>query len=184
MARKFTPFAILFLLIGSLTLVWRQVRADEAADAGPGGPPFANDAGPDQLDVSKYPEEIQADYHKFAQRCSQCHTLARPINSQYLQLTADEQKEAKEKEPELLTNDKIWHVGDNVWADYVTKMKSKPGAIIRASEFDKIVAFLVYDSKVRKTGANREEWKAQRQKLLDDFKAKNPKRYSELYGKP
>ena len=45
-------------------------------------------------------------------------------------------------------------------------MQGKPGAIIRASEFDKIVAFLVYDSKVRKTGAAKESWKTARQKLL------------------
>jgi hypothetical protein len=158
----------------------RWVRAD---DEGPGGPPFPNDAGEAQLDVSKYPADIQADYKIFARRCSQCHNLARPLNSQYLQLTKEEQAAAKTKEPALFKDAKLWQVSDTVWTDYVKKMQGKPGAIIRPSEFDKIVGFLVYDSKVRKTGANLESWRAARQKLLDDFKKSNPKRYAEIFGK-
>ena len=156
-------------------------RADDAD--GPGGPPFPNDAGEAQLDVSKYPADIQADYRIFARRCSQCHNLARPLNSQFLQLTPGEQAAAKQKEPDLFKEAKIWQVGDSLWADYVKKMQGKPGAIIRPSELDKIIGFLVYDSKARKTGASRETWRAARQKLVDDFKKSNPKRYEEIFGK-
>src|ERR1017187_9091638 len=68
----------------------RAAMADDAD--GPGGPPCPNDAGEAQLDVAKYPADIQADYRIFARRCSQCHNLARPLNSQFLQLTAEEQR--------------------------------------------------------------------------------------------
>ena len=171
------PFVLVACLFVMPSLV---VRAD---DAGPGGPPYPNDAGQAEVDVASYPQDIQADYKIFARRCSQCHSLARPLNSQFLQLTADEQKSAKDKELDLFKDNKIWQVSDSVWTDYVKKMQSKPGAIIRASEFDKIVAFLVYDSKARKTGTQKDAWRASRQKLLDDFKKANPKRYEEIFGK-
>src|ERR1017187_2169580 len=89
---------ILFALTGH-----RSARAD---DAGPGGPPFPNDAGEAQLDVSKYPADIQADYRIFARRCSQCHNLARPLNSQYLQLTPEEEATAKAQEADLFKEDR------------------------------------------------------------------------------
>src|ERR1017187_7286518 len=172
---------LFFILTASLVLTpWsRFARAD---DTGPGGPPFPNDAGDVQVDVSKYPADIQADYRIFARRCSQCHSLARPLNSQFLQLTSEEQAAAKTKESDLFKDDKLWRISDSVWSDYVKKMQAKPGAIIRPSELDKIIGFLVYDSKVRKTGDNRETWRASRQKLLDDFKKSNPKRYAEIFG--
>ena len=173
---------ILFVLTSGICL-GAQVRVSRADDSGPGGPPYPNDAGITEVNVSGYPGDIQADYKIFARRCSQCHSLARPLNSQFLQLTAEEQKAAHANEPGLFSDNKIWQISDSVWTDYVKKMQSKPGAIIRASEFDKIVAFLVYDSKIRKTGAAKEAWKIQRQKLLDDFQKSNPKRYTELFGK-
>ncbi len=39
--------------------------------------------GPATVDVSKYPEGIQEDYQVFTEKCSQCHKLSRPINSDY-----------------------------------------------------------------------------------------------------
>jgi hypothetical protein len=169
-----------FLITSSLVF---SLRGLHAADEGPGGPPFPNDTGPDTVDVSKYPEDVQAGYRVFARRCSQCHSLSRPINSENVQLTAEEIKAAKEKQPELFKNPLIWRVSESVWTDYVRKMQGKPGAIIRESEFPKIVGFLVYDSKVRKTGDNAAAWKAQRQKLLDDFKTSHSQRYQDLFGK-
>lgn len=172
---------ILALALAAVPLGW-VLGADESG-GGPGGPPFPNDSGMATVDVSKYPDEIQAGYRTFARRCSNCHSLSRSLNSQYLQLTSDEQKAAKDKEPDLFKDDKIWWISDTVWSDYVKKMQGKPGAIIRESELPKIVSFLVYDSKVRKIGDNRASWKTQRQALLDDFKKSNPKRYEEIFGK-
>jgi hypothetical protein len=148
----------------------------------PGGPSFPNDAGVTKLDVSMYPIDIQEDYRVFARRCSECHTLARPLNSQFLQLTADEQAKAKLKDPELFKDDRIWHINNTVWTDYVKRMQGKPGATIRPSELDNIIAFLVFDSKVRKMGTRRDAWRVSRQKLLDDFRKADPKRYSEIFN--
>src|SRR6266849_943250 len=39
------------------------------------------DLGPAKIDASNYPQNQQKNYALFAKTCSQCHTLARPINS-------------------------------------------------------------------------------------------------------
>ena len=39
--------------------------------------------GPATVDVSKYPQVIQDNYELFSHKCSQCHKLSRPINSDY-----------------------------------------------------------------------------------------------------
>jgi len=46
-------------------------------------PPDARDRGPRSLDVTGYPAEQQENYALFADKCSKCHTLARPINSRF-----------------------------------------------------------------------------------------------------
>jgi hypothetical protein len=76
------------------------------------------------INVSKYPQGIQDDYVVFAQKCTQCHKLSRPINSDYA--TPDE------------------------WSRYVKRMMHKPGSGIAGDDGNKIYDFLVYDSSVRK----------------------------------
>ncbi len=76
------------------------------------------------IDVSKYPAPIQEDYQLFSEKCSQCHKLSRPINSDY-----------------CLPDD---------WSRYVHRMMHKPGSNITAADAKKIYEFLVYDSSVRK----------------------------------
>ncbi len=39
------------------------------------------DKGPAKIDVSSYPAEQQKGYKVFADKCSKCHTIARPINT-------------------------------------------------------------------------------------------------------
>ncbi len=80
--------------------------------------------GPAAVNVSKYPAAIQQDYEVFTQKCSQCHKLSRPINSDYA--LPDE------------------------WSRYVHRMMSKPGSGIDGGVGKKIYEFLVYDSSVRK----------------------------------
>ncbi len=80
--------------------------------------------GPATVDVSKYPDPIKEDYQVFSQKCSQCHKLSRPINSDYAL-------------PEE-------------WSRYVKRMMHKPGSGIGAGDGKKIYEFLVYDSSVRK----------------------------------
>ncbi len=80
--------------------------------------------GPATIDVSKYPQGIQDNYQVFSQKCSQCHKLSRPINSDYV--LPDE------------------------WSRYIKRMMYKPGSNINSAEGKKIYDFLVYDSSVRK----------------------------------
>src|SRR5512146_619675 len=60
--------------------------------------------GPATIDVSKYPDGIKENYETFSQKCSQCHKLSRPINSDYA--THDE------------------------WSRYIKRMMHKPGSNI------------------------------------------------------
>jgi hypothetical protein len=83
--------------------------------------------GPATIDVSKYPGQMQDDYHLFSQKCSQCHKLSRPINSDY--------------------------VLPDQWSRYIKQMMYKPGSNISSAEGKKIYLFLVYDSSVRKKQA-------------------------------
>jgi hypothetical protein len=80
--------------------------------------------GPATVDVSKYPQGIQENYEVFSSKCSQCHKLSRPINSDYA--LPDE------------------------WSRYIKRMMHKPGSGINAGDGKKIYDFLVYDSSVRK----------------------------------
>jgi cytochrome c5 len=80
--------------------------------------------GPATVDVSKYPDGIKENYEVFSQKCSQCHKLSRPINSDYA--LPDE------------------------WSRYIKRMMHKPGSGISSGDGKKIYDFLVYDSSVRK----------------------------------
>ena len=80
--------------------------------------------GPKTIDVSKYPKEMQENYKTFTKTCSKCHSLARPVNSNYA--LPDE------------------------WERYIKRMKRKPGSGISSGDAKAIYEFLVYDSQVRK----------------------------------
>jgi hypothetical protein len=68
------------------------------------------------LDPSKVPENVRADYDLFAQRCSKCHSLARPLSAG---ITNDEQ-----------------------WVMYVNRMRRQPGSGISYEDQDRILRFL------------------------------------------
>jgi len=80
--------------------------------------------GPATVDVSKYPDVIKENYELFSRKCSQCHKLSRPINSDYA--LPDE------------------------WSRYIKRMMYKPGSNISAADGKKVYEFLVYDSSIRK----------------------------------
>ena len=113
-------------LLAALALVgvMRVVRAQEKEE--PMDPRIlAYDKGPAKIDVSKYPADMQARYKVFAKKCSNCHTLARAINSDY--------------------------VLDDEWERYVKRMMRKAGpSIINADEGKQIFEFVTFDSKLRK----------------------------------
>ena len=46
--------------------------------------PYANDFGPEKIDVSSYLKEMQTTYRTLlVPKCGRCHTPARPLNSQF-----------------------------------------------------------------------------------------------------
>jgi hypothetical protein len=81
------------------------------------------DKGPDKIDISGYPKEMQADYKLFASKCSKCHTIARPINT-------------------MMKRDE--------WERYVKRMMHKPNSGINDAQGKQIFDFLVYDQTERK----------------------------------
>lgn len=81
------------------------------------------DKGPAKIDVSKYPAEQQKAYKVFSEKCSKCHTIARPINTT---MTREE------------------------WERYVKRMMHKPNSGISNSQGKEIFDFLAYDQQSRK----------------------------------
>jgi hypothetical protein len=98
--------------------------ADEPLDAGTKARIERFEKGPATINVSKYPEGVKDNYEVFSTKCSQCHKLSRPINSDYAL-------------PEE-------------WSRYIKRMMHKPGSGISAGDGKKIYDFLAYDSSVRK----------------------------------
>lgn len=87
---------------------------------------FAADKGPSKIDakiLATYAPQMKATYNIFRNKCSKCHTLARPINTD-------------------LTPTK--------WEEYVKRMMKKPGSGIKPNEAKQIWEFLVYDTAKRK----------------------------------
>ncbi len=70
------------------------------------------------LDPSTLPEGVRGDYAVFAQRCSKCHSLQRPLASG---ITDDEQ-----------------------WQHYVARMRRQPGSGITVADEEPILRFLHY----------------------------------------
>ena len=118
-------FRIFLLGLAALVLLGTGVaRAEDQLDAETKARIDKYEKGPATIDVSKYPQCIQDNYEIFSQKCTQCHKLSRPINSDYA--LPDE------------------------WSRYVKRMMHKPGSGISSSDGKKIYEFLVYDSSVRK----------------------------------
>jgi hypothetical protein len=70
----------------------------------------------DGVDVDQLPAEVRPDYQLFARRCSKCHPLSRALQSGIDQ--------------------------DEVWANYVTRMRRQPGSGISRDDATQILRFL------------------------------------------
>jgi hypothetical protein len=81
------------------------------------------------LDASKMPEPVSRDYEVFAQRCSKCHSLARPLQSGI--------------------------EDDGFWALYVARMRRQPGSGISLGDTTIILRFLHYYSEEQKRAKGR-----------------------------
>jgi len=120
--RKSLP---LVLAAGLVFASMTSVRAaDDVIDAATKAKIAEFDKGPSSIDVSKYPAGAKANYSVFKSTCSLCHTLARPINCDFV--LPDE------------------------WSRYVKRMMFKPSSNITPEKAKKIYQFLVYDSTIRK----------------------------------
>lgn len=109
------------------------------------------DAGRKTIDVTKYPADQKAAYKLFDKKCSKCHTIARPINSEFV-LPAQ-------------------------WERYIKRMMYKPNSQLNEQDGKTIYKFLVYDASVRKTEALRKalhELTDERATAVDKVKAVNP----------
>lgn len=111
--KKLFPLALILGLAG----VWLVLMAQTSTVVLP------QDKGPDKIDVSGYPAEMQNDYKVFTGKCAKCHTIARPINT-------------------MMTKDE--------WERYVKRMMHKPNSGIGDSQGKQIFEFLVYDQTQRK----------------------------------
>jgi hypothetical protein len=72
------------------------------------------------IDPFTLPADVRADYTVFAQRCSKCHSLARPLSSG-------------------ITDDRYW-------ALYVARMRRQPASGISPEDAPRILRFLHYYS--------------------------------------
>ncbi len=156
--------------------------------------PYPNDFGPETLpaDVLKsYPANVQAGYQKLISNkagCAQCHSAARPLNSRFVEPEGglDDAKQdawiakAKKEQPGLFKDTTAWQVETKVWSRYVKRMMNKPGCNLQKADGKSIYEFLSYDAVKRKTGANAAKWAEHRKGLIEQLKAKNPKRFAEL----
>ncbi len=79
----------------------------------------------ENLDAAHLPAEQQANYALFADRCSRCHSLARPLN-------AGIRAEAE-------------------WRNYVRRMRRQPSSGIGPQDEEPIVRFLLWYSSNRTT---------------------------------
>lgn len=80
------------------------------------------------MDASKLPNEVRDDYGVFAQRCSKCHSLARPLQSGI--------------------------EDDLFWEYYVARMRRMPGSGISPADEKRILNFLkFYSAEQRKKKA-------------------------------
>lgn len=127
---------------GMSDIEWEKMKAKR---------PLPFDKGPDKIDISKYPEEMQDIYKNvFRKKCSKCHTIARPINAPY----------ALPQE----------------WKKYIKKMMKKPGSAINPIAAKKIYKFLVYDSSIRKKDSIEKKLKAREEKEKNKGKGKRKRK--------
>ena len=75
---------------------------------------------PEGLGETQMPADVRAAYDLFAQRCSKCHSLSRPLQSGI--------------------------TDDGFWKEYVERMRRQPGSGISPADEEIILRFLHYYS--------------------------------------
>lgn len=151
-------------------------------------PEFPEDLGAPTIDVSGYPAEYQKTYRDVF-----LHVYAfirggpaRALNSPLIELDPQGEQALRRERPELFADPGLARVSADAWKKEVSDAFNRPpccGACPMLSREDAkaLRRFFVYDSIVRKTGANAGSWIRERKTLLERFKRDYPKRYDELY---
>jgi hypothetical protein len=129
----------LFAILG-LTCACGLVQAQNTS-----GVNLPQDKGPDKIDTSAYPAEMQKNYKLFSGKCSKCHTIARPINTTMTR-------------PE--------------WERYVKRMMHKPNSGISEKDGKQIFDFVMYDETERKAKNPKAFFKALTDEEIQALKAK------------
>src|SRR5690349_14803457 len=80
MKRTVAATLLAAIAVGGLVRAARAQQKDEPVEPRI----LAYDKGPAKIDVSKYTPEMKAKYKVFADKCSKCHTIARPINCEFV----------------------------------------------------------------------------------------------------
>jgi len=154
--------------------------------------PYANDYGPETVpaDILKtYPKAAQEGYKALQNKCTACHSAARPLNSQFIETAGKKVSERtaalnklKKDQPGLFKKGQkaVWQIEAKIWQRYVKRMMNKPGCEVTKKEGKAIWTFLSHDSRARKL-AKKADWEKKRGKMLSEFKKEHPKRYKELY---
>ncbi len=104
------------------------------------------DKGPDKVDVSAYPADIQKNYKLFVGKCAKCHTIARPINT-------------------VMSREE--------WSRYVKRMMHKPNSGISDAQGKEIFEFLAYDQANRKDKDPKSFFKALSDEEIEKLKAQH-----------
>ncbi len=145
--------------------------------------PYANDFGEAEVDERRVPDSVKKGYQLLKSRCAQCHTPARPLNAQYIEVDAAFRDQLLHKHPELFTDPNLLWPDVDLWRRLVKRMAAKPGSNIASDDAKEIYTFLVwlYKDRIGPQGEHAEAWRDHRRKLLEDFKKKYPERYKELY---
>lgn len=172
----------LWLSLLSLSLVSGTEKTSRTPE-----PRYANDMGPAEIDVSDYPPRMQTLYRSnFQKNCSVCHTPARALNSEFLEIDGSALEELRRSHPAWLADPWVLKAGKDIWKKYVKQMKMRPpccGAcpVMTLSESRDIWEFLVYDSIHRKTGVLGASWQKERRALLKKFSEQYPEKFKERY---
>ncbi|MBI4063226.1 MAG: hypothetical protein HY401_02875 [Elusimicrobia bacterium] len=153
MIKKRVAFVVVIVFLSTAAGAGQKFTKEEL------GARFYYDLGPSAINVSAYPADQKANYAIFAKTCSQCHSLARPINSPLI-----ERKD---------------------WDRYVKRMhiktKSRLKTEIAKPDAQAIVDFLTYDAQIRKVErkADFEAKTNEFKKLFEQVKQEKARRQAE-----
>jgi len=74
---------LISVFISFMVIALVCVTAVHSQEQEQGEQTFEADKGAESIDVSGYPEQMQEYYEIFFKKCSKCHTIARPINTDF-----------------------------------------------------------------------------------------------------